>query len=815
MIRRTLCLILFAAGVFSLSGCGSSCTSTTGSTNSCATTSATVTINLHPDTTTTVALGSTLQFTADVSGYSNTKLTWQVNGQDGGNSTVGTINSAGLYTTPNTVPNPSQVTVTAVSQANTNDVANVGVIIVSGLTMNLSPATVDLLPGKSQQFSAAVSGNSNTNVTWAVAGISGGNSTVGTINAQGLYTAPSTLSSAPQSVTITATAVVDATKTAGANVTVHNNLSVNLSPNTVALQTFGQNQFTATVAGDPNALFSWQVNGVAGGSTSVGTIAGGLYTAPNHVPTMSLGSGTNLATGGSKTVPVTVTAIYQTDSYFSASSIVSISSANQRAQNLPTPLGVSGGNANDSAGSSCCGGTLGSLVSRGGSQYILSNSHVLARTDLGAVGDSIIQPGLIDASCSLSGTSTVATLSQYVNLESSSAGSAPVDAALALVSAGKVDPSGTILQLGATTTSAGEPTDGPPHAGSGVAPGLYEPDGVTPLRVAKSGRATGLTCSSISAINVTASVTYQKGCNGGLQFQQTYTDLIVIDGGDFSAQGDSGALIVTEDTADPIGLLFASSDTASLASPVSDVLTALADPNTGEKPAFVGSANKHSVAACSLPGARSSLSSARAQQRSVPSEDLNSARRIRDAHAQELLAYPGVRAVGVAPSRDAPGEAAIVLFLKKDAASMTLPQQVDGVRIRIIEGPSERYQIGVLSPRDTQSMMDSVGTGRSAKSISGQEISRASLVQARLVRRLLGLPGVQGVGITASADNPGEAAMLVYVVRGASHDRIPPVIDGIRTAVRESSKFRRALLATPQTGCFAAAHETARPGPKE
>jgi hypothetical protein len=192
-----------------------------------------------------VSIGSTLQFTADVSGNSNTSLTWQVNGQDGGNSTVGTINSQGLYTAPKTVPNPSQVTVTAVSQANANDVANVGIIIVSGVTLSVLPASADLLPGKSEQFSAAISGNSNSNVTWAVAGISGGNSTVGTINAQGLYTAPSTLSSAPQSVTITATAAVDATKTAPANVTLHNNLSVTVSPNTLPLQTFGQNQFTA------------------------------------------------------------------------------------------------------------------------------------------------------------------------------------------------------------------------------------------------------------------------------------------------------------------------------------------------------------------------------------------------------------------------------------------------------------------------------------------------------------------------------------------------------------------------------------------
>src|ERR1043166_10237125 len=185
-MRRALVLFISAAMAFWLYGCGRSCSTSAGSENSCSTTSATVTIKLHPDTTTEVMLGSTLQFTADVSGYSNTKLTWQVNGHDNGNSTVGTISDNGLYTPPQTVPNPAQVTVTAISQANTNDTANVGVLIVSGVTISVSPSSADLLPGKQQKFTSAITGNSNTGVTWAVAGIAGGNSTVGTIDYQGL-----------------------------------------------------------------------------------------------------------------------------------------------------------------------------------------------------------------------------------------------------------------------------------------------------------------------------------------------------------------------------------------------------------------------------------------------------------------------------------------------------------------------------------------------------------------------------------------------------------------------------------------------------
>lgn len=53
------------------------------------------------------------QFTATVSNTTDTAVTWQVNGVTGGNATVGTINSSGLYTAPAAIPNPASVTITA------------------------------------------------------------------------------------------------------------------------------------------------------------------------------------------------------------------------------------------------------------------------------------------------------------------------------------------------------------------------------------------------------------------------------------------------------------------------------------------------------------------------------------------------------------------------------------------------------------------------------------------------------------------------------------------------------------------------------
>jgi hypothetical protein len=66
----------------------------------------------------TMGIGSNLLFTATVSGNPNGAVTWQVNGTTGGNSTVGTIDTTGLYIAPVTNPNTA-ITITAVSQVDT------------------------------------------------------------------------------------------------------------------------------------------------------------------------------------------------------------------------------------------------------------------------------------------------------------------------------------------------------------------------------------------------------------------------------------------------------------------------------------------------------------------------------------------------------------------------------------------------------------------------------------------------------------------------------------------------------------------------
>ena len=85
----------------------------------------------------------------------------------------------------------------------------------------------------------------------------------------------------------------------------------------------------------------------------------------------------------------------------------------------PIPLGVSGGNLNDISTFYCCSGTLGCLVEdqKTGKQYILSNNHVLANSNLGQKGDPIMQPGLVDTSCGHNLDTVVATLTTFVKLK--------------------------------------------------------------------------------------------------------------------------------------------------------------------------------------------------------------------------------------------------------------------------------------------------------------------------------------------------------------------------------------------------------------
>lgn len=91
----------------------------------------------------------------------------------------------------------------------------------ASISVAVSPATANIRAGSSYTFSAAVTGSSNTSVTWSVNSTPGGNSTIGTINSSGNYTAPSTLPS-PNTISVTASSAADSTKSSSSAVTLWN-----------------------------------------------------------------------------------------------------------------------------------------------------------------------------------------------------------------------------------------------------------------------------------------------------------------------------------------------------------------------------------------------------------------------------------------------------------------------------------------------------------------------------------------------------------------------------------------------------------------
>src|SRR5438093_5142517 len=103
-------------------------------------------------------------------------------------------------------------------------------------------------------------------------------------------------------------------------------------------------------------------------------------------------------------------------------------------------FGVSGGNVKDISNAFCCSGTLGALVSDGTSQYILSNNHVLARTDQALSGEDISQPGLIDNGCKPA--TIVADFTSAVPLGNN------VDVGVAKLRSGTMRSDGAIMDIG-------------------------------------------------------------------------------------------------------------------------------------------------------------------------------------------------------------------------------------------------------------------------------------------------------------------------------------------------------------------------------
>lgn len=152
-------------------------------------------------------VGQAQQFHATVSGAGNTAVAWSMS------PVIGTLSSAGLYTSPASAVNPETVAITATSMANPAASATATAVVnPSCVSLAVSPASIIVGASQSIQFAAQVTGSSNNAVIWSMS------PAVGTLSPSGVYTAPaSTL--ATQAVAVTATCQADSTQSATAAIT--------------------------------------------------------------------------------------------------------------------------------------------------------------------------------------------------------------------------------------------------------------------------------------------------------------------------------------------------------------------------------------------------------------------------------------------------------------------------------------------------------------------------------------------------------------------------------------------------------------------
>jgi hypothetical protein len=190
-------------------------------------------------------------------------------------------------------------------------------------------------------------------------------------------------------------------------------------------------------------------------------------------------------------------------------------------------------------------GTLGAVVTRRGKLYLLSNSHVLARSGKAKLKDPILSPGRTDG------------------------GKNPRDLVARLAAFKKFVKGGTFVNkadCAIATPVAGRLTDiNPAIPGIGIPKGIQTPR--RGMKIVKVGRASGKTFGVIRDVHFRFVFQYDGIGEVGFVDQVLCTR--------YSIPGDSGSLVLDRKTKRAVGLHFASAPNGSVFSPIDAVMNAL------------------------------------------------------------------------------------------------------------------------------------------------------------------------------------------------------------------------------------------------
>jgi len=196
----------------------------------------------------TLGPGQSTSFTA--TGASGVQ--WTVTG-------LGTIDASGLYRAPSTISASSVATVNATSAGVV--LASARVDLKPPIAVAVNPTTASVVSLQTAQFTASVTGTTDTRVTWTASS--------GSISVNGLFTAPNVTVTTP--VTITARSVVDSTASGTAQVTVNAVSSPTVIPFQEANGLVSLEAESGTLM---NRAQSWVARNTQAGFSGVGYLSG-------------------------------------------------------------------------------------------------------------------------------------------------------------------------------------------------------------------------------------------------------------------------------------------------------------------------------------------------------------------------------------------------------------------------------------------------------------------------------------------------------------------------------------------------------------
>jgi Glycosyl hydrolases family 39 len=192
-------------------------------------------------------------------------------------------------------------------------------------SLTIAPLNPCIAPGGTQQFTATLTNVSGSGVNWSVDSVAGGNGTVGTISATGLYTAPSTSGQH----TVSAVSQLDAKAAANTTIALNPKPGLSISPDSATILVSSQQTFDVAVCGTAASNTTWSVDGVPGGSDAAGVISSnGVYTAP--------------AASGTHTIEVADTSMHTGKASATVSSGIAVDFGSRTDARNPIPAGILG-----------------------------------------------------------------------------------------------------------------------------------------------------------------------------------------------------------------------------------------------------------------------------------------------------------------------------------------------------------------------------------------------------------------------------------------------------------------------------------------